>query len=107
MSNALLVTCVDWKAQFEPSATTIKTGSKQRIHLVLSGLSDEAIANIDNRDYIQLKSENDGLATVNNQHELKFFEIDRANRSWDANFDVTGVFLGKSIVKYCAMLRKL
>lgn len=102
LSNALLSShCVEWKAQFDPSEITIKTGTKQRIHLVLSGLSDEAIANLDNRDYIQLRSENNKLATVNDQKNLKFFEIDRAARSWDANFDVTGVFLGKSSV--CAI----
>ena len=96
LSNAILATCVDWKAQFDPAKITIKTEAKQRVHLVLSGLSDEASANINNRDYIQLKSENNGRATINNQNELKFFEVDRASNSWDANFDVTGVFLGES-----------
>lgn len=92
--NVLLASCVDWKATFNPAAVTVKTSSKLRVHLVLSGLSDEAIANIDNRDYLQLRSGDENLATVTNS-ELKFFELSRENRSWDANFDLNGVFLGK------------
>lgn len=95
LSNALLATCADWKALFDPNPITIKTASKQRIHLVLSGISDEIIANINDRNYIQLRSENDGRATVKNQETIKFFEVEKSNRSWDAYFDVNGVFLGE------------
>lgn len=94
LSNVLLATCVDWKATFNPAAITVKTASKQRVHLVLSGLSDEAIANIDDRNYIQLRSEDDDRATVTNEG-IKFFEFSREDRSWDANFDLNGIFLGK------------
>jgi hypothetical protein len=95
LSNALITSCVDWKASFEPSAVTIKTASKQRIHLVLSGLADEVISNINDRDYVQLRSENDELATIKDQSQMKFFEVERSNRSWDAYFDLSGVFLGE------------
>lgn len=95
LSNALLASCVEWKAVFDPNATTIKTATKQRVHLVLSGISDEAIANINDRNYVQLISENDQRATVGNQEEIKFLELERSNRSWDAHFDVSGVFLGE------------
>lgn len=76
---------------------TVKTASQQRVRLVLSGLSDEAIDNINNREYIQFKSENDLLARVDDKKEIKFFELERSNRSWDAYFDVKGEFLGKTV----------
>lgn len=94
-SNALITSCAEWKASFEPSAVTIKTATKQRVRLILSDLTDEAIANINDRDYLQLRSENDELATVRDQSQIKFFEVERSNRSWDANFDLHGVFLGE------------
>lgn len=76
---------------------TVKTASQQRVRLVLSGLSNEAIDNINNREYIQFKSENDLLARVDDKKEIKFFELERSNRSWDAYFDVKGEFLGKTV----------
>lgn len=94
LSNILLTSCVDWRATFNPEAVIVKTSSKQRVHVVLSGLSDEAIANIANRDYLQLRTEDEDRATVTNDG-IKFFELSRENRSWDANFDLNGIFLGK------------
>lgn len=73
----------------------MKTSSKQRVRVILSGLSDEIIANIDNRDFIQLKSQHENLATVKNQNEIKFFPLEQSNRSYDAYFDLDGIFLGK------------
>lgn len=98
LSNALLSSCVEWKAQFDPDKVTVKTSSKQKIHLILSGLSDETIANIDDRAYLQLRSENEELATVKNQQEVKFFELDQNEKSWGAYFDLNGVFLGKKML---------
>lgn len=96
LSNVLLASCdVGWKASFEPSALTVKTSSKERVRLVLSGISDDTIAHIKDRDYIQLRSEKTGNARVDNQNEIVFFEVERSNKTWDAMFDVTGVFLGK------------
>lgn len=95
LSNAILASCVTWTARFDPSEVKVKTGSHEKVRLVLSGLDDDAIANIDNRDYIQIKSENQGRATVADQNQIKFFLVNSANRSYDANFDVNGVFLGK------------
>lgn len=97
LSNALVARSIKWKAQFDPSETTIKTGSNRQIRLVLTGLSDEAIENINNRDYIQLRSEKEQLARVENHNEIKFFEIDPASRSWDTYFNLSGVFLGESV----------
>lgn len=95
VSNALLASCVEWKAHFNPNAVTVKTAAKEHIHLVLSGISDETIANLDNRDYVQLRSENDAVAAVKDQ-KLTFMEQNRANRTFDAYFDVSGVFLGST-----------
>lgn len=59
LSNVLLATCVDWTATFDPVAISVLTSSTTRVHLTLSDLSDEAIANINDISYIQLKSENE------------------------------------------------
>lgn len=96
LSNVLLASCAArWKASFEPSALTVKTSSKERVRLVLSGISDDTIAHIKDREYIQLRSENTGNARVDNQAEVVFFEVERSNKTWDAMFDVTGVFIGE------------
>lgn len=95
LSNALLAACVTWKADFEPKNVTIKTGTQERVRLVLSGLDDDAIANIDNREYIQIKSENEGRATVADHNQIKFAQMASGNRSYNADFDVHGVFLGE------------
>lgn len=96
LSNALLSTCAEWKAFFNPSAVTIKTASRQRVQLVLSGLSSEAIANINDQNYVKIRSENNQLAAVGDE-EIKFFEISPNNGSYDAFFDINGVFLGESM----------
>lgn len=95
LSNAILAACVTWKADFGRSNVTLKTGTQERVRLVLSGLDDDAIANIDNRDYIQIKSENEGRATVADHNQIKFSLMSSGNRSYDTNFDVHGVFLGE------------
>lgn len=95
LSNALLASCVEWKALFEPKAVTVKTASKQSVHLVLTGLPDEITPHINDRDFVQLKSEKDSLATVKNQHEIQFTRNDSAS-TWSAFFDVSGVFLGST-----------
>lgn len=94
LSNVLLASSVEWKAYFDPKAVIVKTATQQRIRLILSDLSDETIENINEPNYIQLRSENDRLATIKNQ-DVKFFELERNNKSWDARFDVSGVFLGE------------
>lgn len=90
LSNALLTTCLDWRAEFDPAKIELKTGTKQRVHLVLSGLSDDAIEHLGDREYVQIKSEHVKQATV--EQDIQFSEI--ATRSWGADFVVNGVFLG-------------
>lgn len=94
LTSAFLSSCAEWKAFFEPRDVQIKTLTSKRIRVILSGLPEEAIANINDRTYLQLKSEHDDRATVKNQQEIKFYELDRNSNSWDAHFDISGVFLG-------------
>ena len=97
LSNIFLTSCVEWKAFYDPKQLTVKTASKQSVHLTLSGISDEIIANINNRDYVQLKSEDDALATVKNQQQITFTK-NESTSTWSAFFDVSGVFLGSTKV---------
>lgn len=97
LSNIFLSSCVEWQAFYDPKQLTVKTASKQSVHLTLSGISDEIIANINNRDYVQLKSEDDALATVKNQQQITFTK-NESTSTWSAFFDVSGVFLGSTKV---------
>lgn len=94
VSNVLLASCVDWKAAFNPTDVRIKTASKARVNLVLSGLTSDAIASLNDQYSVKLRSEDDEIATIKAQ-ELRFFEIGDRTGSYDANFDVDGVFLGE------------
>lgn len=98
-SQTLLTSCNEWKAMFDPQSVRVKTASHQRVRVILSGLTSDIIdpANINDRNYVQLRSSDDGLAAVRHQENIRFFELERANNSFDANFDVSGVFLGKFI----------
>ncbi|CRL04901.1 CLUMA_CG017952, isoform A [Clunio marinus] len=98
LSNAFLTSCVEWKSTFDPNAITIKTASSRTVRVILSEVPDDKVALLNDRDYVQLRSENEDLATVKNQQNVRFFEVDKGNRSWDAFFDVTGVFLGQTRV---------
>lgn len=101
LTNFLIISSAnvtEWKAQFDPSAITIKTASKQRIHLVLDGLSEDLVTAISppnntNQPYIQLVSSNSDLASVKKQNSMVFFPLSK--HSVDTNFDVYGEFLGK------------
>jgi solute carrier family 10 (sodium/bile acid cotransporter), member 3/5 len=90
------VICAGWKANFDPNTTIVKTSSKQKVHLILSDLEDDIISNINDRNYLQLRSSESEIANVFNQEEIKFIELDRGNKSWQTYFDVTGVFIGSS-----------
>lgn len=94
-SNVLLSRCSEWKAVFEPDAVTVQAGAIERVHLILSGLSDELIKNINDRDFVEIRSDHEALAIISNQDEIKFIEFDKVNRSYEVYFDVEGVFLGR------------
>lgn len=98
ISNALIasVAAVDWKAYFDPNPVTVKTAAQQRVRLILSELPDDVIKNFNGTEnpYIQLRSQDESLAIVRNTDKLTWFELDRKNKSYDAHFNVDGIFLG-------------
>lgn len=103
LSNALLISAasVDWKAYFDPNPITVKTAARQRVRLLLSDLPDDVIKNFNATEnlYIQLQSEDNSLAIVKSTDKLTWFEVNRENRSYDAHFNVDGIFLGNYRIK--------
>ncbi|KAG5684229.1 hypothetical protein PVAND_013467 [Polypedilum vanderplanki] len=97
ISNANAAT--EWKAYFDPNPITIKTASARRVHLVLTGLSEDFVnkfnyPNHTEQEYIQLVSEDNSLANVRNQKAMTFFAPNKT--SLDTNFDLFGEFLGQT-----------
>lgn len=91
--NALLATC-QWHAAFNPNDKTILIDDIHSTHLVLSGLSTDAIANINNRDYLQILSYDEQVAVVEYPNDIVFTESHDGSNSWETNIYVRGVFLG-------------
>lgn len=80
-----------WEATFTPTNTTITMNEEAVIHLKVKQSNDEI-----NRDlYIQILSEDSGLARVN--RTIAGGEID-GNGDWEGNFTIEGIFLGKTNV---------
>ena len=104
LTNFLIISSAnvtEWKAHFDPNPITLKTASRQRVHLVLDGLSEDLMhelkpPNNTNQPYIQLVSRDTNLANVKHQHSMVFFELN--NKSVDTNFDLYGEFLGKNLL---------
>lgn len=102
LTNLLILTsanATEWKAYFDPNPITLKTATKQRIHLVLDGLPEDFVKELsppNNTDqpYIQLVSRDSNLASVKNQKSMVFFPINKT--AVDTNFDVFGEFLGQT-----------
>lgn len=100
-TQALVFAGAEWKAYFDPESIRVKTSSNERVRVILSGVTSDLIdpAFINDRNYVQLRSEQNGLATVR-QENIKFHQLDKANGSWDAYFDVSGVFIGNYRLRY-------
>lgn len=98
LTHSLITSATDWKAYFDPNPVTVKTAGKQRVRLILSELPDDVINSFNRTEnhFIQLKSENDELATVRGSEKMVWFELNRENKSWDSHFNIDGVFLGES-----------
>lgn len=98
LTNILIASAVtvEWKALFDPNPVTVKTAARQRVRLLLSELPDDVIKNFNGTEnpYIQLQSEDESLAVVKSSDKLTWFEVNRQNKSYDAHFNVDGVFLG-------------
>lgn len=84
-----------WSAQFIPEKIQVLTDRNYQVELTLKSLTDNIIDanNINDRNYLQLKSDDDGLATVRDQKDIKF-ELKQADGTWSSHFNVSGVFLG-------------
>lgn len=97
VTNSLVISATEWKAYFDPNPVIVKTAARQRVRLILSGLPDDVISNFNNTQnhYIQLRSEDEGLAAVRDADKMVWFEVSKENNSWDSYFNVDGVFLGK------------
>lgn len=84
-----------WSTQFNPEKIEVLTDRNYQVELTLNGITDNIIDanNINDRSYLQLKSDDDGLATVRDQKDIKF-ELNQADGTWSSHFNVSGVFLG-------------
>lgn len=90
-----VIFAASWSAQFNPEKIEVKTDSYSGVELTLKGLTDNIIDanNINDRNFLQLKSDDDDLAIVRDQKNIKF-ELKQADGTWTSHFNVSGVFLG-------------
>lgn len=95
LSNKCLETNAQWTAFFDPSNVTVTMTSSETVHVILSGLSSEIIENINNRNYVRFWTENSQVATVDYQDDIVFIESEVTVGSWEASFNINGVFIGK------------
>lgn len=89
---------VQWTAIFDPNRVEVQIDLTQNIRLVLSGLSANAVQNINDRNYVRLVTSDGGVANVFNQNDFQFTAVQGGNNAFETQFDVTGVFLGKFVV---------
>lgn len=96
LTQSLIISATDWKAYFDPNPVVVKTAARQRVRLILSELPDDVISNFNNTEnqFIQLRSEDESLAVVRGSDKMVWFELNRENKSYDAHFNVDGIFLG-------------
>lgn len=96
-------TCVGWQANFNPSEVVVTTVLRERVHLVLSDLSNDIISNIDNRNIVQIRTESYRIAVVENHDDIRFTAVPGVPNSFSADFYIKGVFLGD---RFWSILRK-
>lgn len=102
LTNLIIISsanATEWRAHFDPNPITLKTASRQRVHLVLDGIPEDVMNEIQppnntNQPYIQLVSRDPNLASVKHQHSMVFFPINKT--AVDTNFDLYGEFLGQT-----------
>lgn len=90
-----IIFAASWSAQFNPEKIEVLTDRNYEVELTLKGLTDNIIDanNINDRNFLQLKSDNDDLATVRDQKNIKL-ELKQDDGTWNCHFNVSGVFLG-------------
>ena len=90
-----VIFAASWSAHFNPEKIQVLTDRNYEVELTLKGLTDNIIdANdINDRNFLQIKSDDDDLATIRDQKNIKF-ELNQADGTWNSHFNVSGVFLG-------------
>ncbi|CAO1394627.1 unnamed protein product [Diamesa tonsa] len=92
-----VIFAASWSAEFNPEKVEVLTDLNLEVQLTLKGLTDNIIdaKNINDRNFLRLKSDHDDLATVRNQENIKF-ELKQDDGTWTSHFNVSGVFIGKA-----------
>lgn len=83
------------KATFDPSSITINTANYRNVKLELSDLRDYEILKVNDKSYLSLQSSDEKVARVENRDKIIFVKSPN-QESWEADFNVSGVFMGSS-----------
>lgn len=83
--------CGELNAIFTPSAITVKISDHQNVKLVISGLNISENANV--QDVIKILSSDEDIARVCDDEQILFIQPSDET-SWEAHFNVSGIFLG-------------
>lgn len=91
-----VIFAASWSAEFNPDKITVQTGLNSEVELTLKDLTDNIFDanNINDRYFLQLKSDHDDLAIVRDQENIKF-ELKQDGGTWTSRFNVSGVFIGE------------
>lgn len=87
-----------FQAMFEPAKIDVlMTEVSGKVDLTITGLTSEIMdpSNVNDRNYVQIKSRNADLAAINNPNEVNFLQISE-NGTFAAHFNVSGIFLGST-----------
>lgn len=83
-----------WSTSFDPSQIDVQTNSEVSMQVFLSDLSERVIENINEPNFVLLRSSNEEIAVVVDQDNIRFERQDGSN-TYQADFRVGGVFLGE------------
>lgn len=89
--------CSALKAQFNPNSLTVKISDHQSVKVLLSDLEQNVKDLINDRNILQILSDDESIAQVVNQRQITFAKNEN-DESWEANFNVSGIFLGSAKV---------
>lgn len=69
----------------------------KEVYLIVSNVSDSTINKINN-NYV-LQTQNQQVPIIDDPDEIEFFKIVGENVSWEAHFNIRGIFLGKFLIQ--------
>lgn len=87
--------CGELDTIFTPSAITVKISDHQNVKLVISGLNNGKNVNV--QGFIKIKSSDKDVAQVCDDEQMRFIQTSNET-SWEAYFNVSGIFLGTANV---------